>query len=307
MKKFGLIGHPIARSLSPGLFKAAYGGKYPYELIQGEDFETSYQRFLKDYDGINVTAPFKELAYAKADIISDECRIAGATNLLVKTSEGIKAYNSDLLGVRLWLQETLVHLSGGIEVSKRTPPTSWAPPPAARGVARFSPTSTPPKSKTGTVCPAEVLVVGCGGAGRAAAAAAVSLGLKCILMNRDITRAEKLQGGLAEMGYVTEVRPIEDFCRCFKEADIIIYNIPTAIPQLNELTDSDFVSGKEKYILEANYKDPSFNDTLINRISSANPMVQYTGGRTWLLYQALTGYEIFTGERPDLAGMSSVL
>ena len=42
MKRFGLIGHPIARSLSPGLFKAAYGGKYPYDLIQGEDFEESY-------------------------------------------------------------------------------------------------------------------------------------------------------------------------------------------------------------------------------------------------------------------------
>jgi len=103
MKKFGLIGHPIARSLSPGLFKAAYNGKYPYELIQGEDFEASYQRFMDEFAGINVTAPFKELAYAKADIVSDECRLAKATNLLVKTPEGVKAYNSDLLGVRLWL------------------------------------------------------------------------------------------------------------------------------------------------------------------------------------------------------------
>ena len=68
MKKFGLIGHPIARSLSPGLFKAAYNGKYPYELIQGEDFDASYQRFMDEFAGINVTAPFKELAYAKADI-----------------------------------------------------------------------------------------------------------------------------------------------------------------------------------------------------------------------------------------------
>ena len=105
--RFGLIGHPIARSLSPGLFKAAYDGKYKYDLIQGENFEESYQRFLDSYDGINVTAPFKELAYAKADIISVECRLAKATNLLVKTPEGVKAYNSDLLGVKLWLQEIM--------------------------------------------------------------------------------------------------------------------------------------------------------------------------------------------------------
>ena len=103
--KFGLIGHPIAHSLSPALFKAGYDGKYPYELIQTPDFEEAFDRILKEYDGINVTAPFKELAFAKADIHSQECRVIGASNLLVKTPEGVKAYNSDYLGVRMWLQE----------------------------------------------------------------------------------------------------------------------------------------------------------------------------------------------------------
>lgn len=263
MKRFGLIGHPIARSLSPGLFKAAYDGKYPYELIQGEDFEESYQRFLDGYDGINVTAPFKELAYAKADIISEECHLAKATNLLVKTPEGIKAYNSDYLGVRLWLQET-----------------------AEKHVA---------------------LIVGCGGAGKAAAAAAVSLGLGTILMNRNMDRAVQLQQSFAEMGYETSVRPISDFRKCFAEADIIIYNIPSAIDEIGKLTDEDFGNGKPKHILEANYKDPSFDSTFITKMQEANPGAAYTGGRTWLLYQAVTGYEIFTGEKPDLKKMSDVL
>ena len=151
MKRFGLIGHPIASSLSPGLFKAAYGGKYPYDLIQGEDFEESYQKFLDSSDGINVTAPFKEDAYAKADIVSEECRLAKATNLLVKTPEGVKAYNSDLLGVRLWLQERRLF---------------------------FNPDET-----------LTVLIVGCGGAGKAAAAAAASIGMKTVLMNRNPERA----------------------------------------------------------------------------------------------------------------------
>ena len=105
MKRFGLIGHPIAHSLSPALFKAGYDGKYPYALIETADFDEAYIRFLNGYEGINVTAPFKELAYARADILSDECRIIKATNLLIRTPEGIKAYNSDYLGVRMWLQE----------------------------------------------------------------------------------------------------------------------------------------------------------------------------------------------------------
>ena len=279
--KFGLIGHPIAHSLSPALFKAGYDGKYPYELIETGDFEKAYQKFLDSYDGINVTAPFKELAYAKADILSEECKVIKATNLLVKTPEGIKAYNSDYLGVRRWLSEVAEGL-------KRTPPTpsSWAPPPAARGVARFS---NPLPLHTAI----KVLIVGLGGAGKAAAAAAESLGMEVIRMNRTV-RDEQTQ-------------PLSDFRECFREADIIIYNIPAAIPELEELTDSDFAPGKPKHIMEANYRNPSFDEALIRKMKAANPLAEYTGGKTWLLYQAVTGYEIFTGEKPDLQRMSDVL
>ena len=279
--KFGLIGHPIAHSLSPALFKAGYDGRYPYELIETADFEKAYQRFLDGYDGINVTAPFKELAFAKADILSEECLAVKATNLLVKTPEGIKAYNSDYLGVRMWLSE----MAEGL---KRTPPTpsSWAPPPAARGVARFSSPLPPPTA-------VKVLIVGLGGAGKAAAAAAESLGMEVIRMNRTVRD---------EM-----TRPLSDFRECFKDADIIIYNIPTAIQEMNELTESDFTPGRPKFIMEANYKNPSFDEAFVKRMKEANPLAEYTGGRTWLLYQAMTGYEIFTGEKPDLKKMADVL
>ena len=103
--KFGLIGDPIAHSLSPALFKAGYNGRWAYDLIEGNDFENSFQRFMKEYQGINVTAPFKEMAFARADILSEECRLIGAANILVKTSDGVLACNSDFLGVRRWLQE----------------------------------------------------------------------------------------------------------------------------------------------------------------------------------------------------------
>lgn len=252
--KFGLIGHPIAHSLSPSLFKAGYGGCFPYELIEGADFEESYRRFIEEYDGINVTAPFKEPAFAKADILSEECRRVGAANLLIKTSDGVKAYNSDYLGVRMWLKEKAADV-----LSEKT----------------------------------SVLIVGTGGAGKAAGAAAESLGMEVIRMNRTVRDERTL--------------PLDDFKECFRDADIIIYNIPTSIPALNDLTGKDFNSGKPKFILEANYKDPSFTPSVIERMKKANPLAEYTGGRIWLLYQALTGYEIFTGEKPDLNRMSDVL
>ena len=293
--KFGLIGHPIAHSLSPALFKAGYDGRYPYELIETEDFEEAYRRFLDGYDGINVTAPFKELAYAKADILSQECRIIKATNLLVKTTDGIKAYNSDYLGVRMWLMEVAEGLKSVL------PP--W---PQGEGPTKWEGFfSTPPQPHS----TARVLIVGTGGAGKAAAVAAASLGMDLILTNRSMEKAEAVAKSVAAMdpAPAVEVRPLEDFRECFRTADIVIYNIPSAIPALAELSAEDFNPGHHKFILEANYKNPSFDKELIMKMMTANPEATCTKGTTWLLYQALTGYEIFTGEKPDLAPMSAVL
>ena len=289
--KFGLIGHPIGHSLSPALFKAGYEGRYPYELIETADFEEAYMRFLEGYDGINVTAPFKELAFAKADILSEECKAIGATNLLIKTQEGVKAYNSDYLGVRLWLEE-IYYKAFRTQAEVSSAGEKRATPLAAGGGAHD-------EGVGGVLFAADahrswnVLIVGTGGAGKAAAAAAESLGMTVIRMNRTVRD---------EM-----TRPLNDFRACFREADIVIYNIPTAIPALEELTAEDYTPGKPKHILEANYKNPSFTDKLIERMKGANPLARYTGGKTWLLYQAVTGYEIFTGEKPYLEMMADVL
>ena len=248
MKRFGLIGHPIDHSLSPALFKAGYDGKYPYELIQTPDFEQAWQKFVEGYDGVNVTAPFKELAFRKADILSEECQKIGATNLLIKTSQGIKGYNSDYLGVRLWISEVSTQL-------KKTP---------------------------------TVLIVGMGGAGKAAAAAAKSLGCETILMNRTL--------------FSDEIKPLNEFCQCFKEADIIIYNIPKRITEIEDLC--KISTSNTKYILEANYKDPSFDQSTLQKLKDIGLNIEYHTGQAWLLLQALTGYEIFTGEKPDLSKMA---
>ena len=258
MKKFGLIGHPIAHSLSPALFKAAYEGRYPYDLIEEEDFEKAYRRFLDEYDAVNVTAPFKESAFAKADIITDDCRSVGATNLLVKTAEGVIAYNSDFLGVRKWLMETSKKIRHNDKV--------------------------------------KVLVVGYGGAGKAATAAAESLGTDVTILNRTI-KSDKMKS-------------LDGFCSEFRQADIMIYNIPAPIKELDMLSEEDCRGGEhqlQKFILEANYKNPSFTPELIKNIHKSNPYIELTDGKIWLLYQAVTGYEIFTGETPDLKKMREVI
>lgn len=246
MKRFGLIGHPIAHSLSPALFKAGYDGRYTYDLIEEEVFDTAYARFLDRYDGINVTAPFKEHAFAKADIVAEECRAIGAANILIKTPEGIKAHNSDYLGVRMWIQENI-----GSDSSKT------------------------------------VLIVGAGGAGKAAAAAAASLGLKTTIINRTMSKAAKWAERQGIYEYI--IKPVEDFAEEFRRNDIVIYTLPVALPQISGLDRSEIE--EKKALLEANYKDP----------------VLRGNGKIWLLYQAVTGYELFTGEKPNLGQMSDVI
>lgn len=180
MPRFGLIGHPVSHSKSPELFRKAYGGKWEYDLIEGADFEASWAVFIDRYDGINITAPFKELALHKADILSPECMKTGATNLVVKTPEGIKAYNSDYLAV----MEILRPLRGDCS---------------------------------------SLAVIGFGGAGKAALAAAEELGFQTSLY-----RHNGIKDGV--------------------QADIVIYTLPRAVEGTDRISC--------RYLLEANYLDP---------------------------------------------------
>ena len=88
MRRFGLIGHPIAHSGSPALFAEWCGGRWPYDLIEGADFEASWQRFLDGYDAINITAPFKEEAFKRVmgnGTVDEGISDIGAINIAVKT------------------------------------------------------------------------------------------------------------------------------------------------------------------------------------------------------------------------------
>lgn len=245
MKRFGLIGNPVAGSLSPRLFAAAYEGRYPYDLIEGADFQLSWQRFLDDYTGINVTAPFKLLAFEKVDILSETARLSGAVNLCVKTPEGIAGYNTDVDGVRLSLQEA-------------------------------------------GVVPQETLVVGAGGAGRAASVAAMQLGCRVTIINRTESKAQALAEALG-----CAWRPMEDLSLVLSHATLLLSTIPSChIDALNPAS----LFGRT--ILEADYRHPTL---------SGFPGCRYVSGRRWLLHQAVAGYALFTGETPDATAMAEVL
>ena len=104
MKQFGIIGYPAAHSLSPILFKEAYGGAFGYDIIETSSFDHAFGLFLKYYDAVNLTMPFKGLAAERADFRSEAVQATGAANILVKEADGIHAYNSDYLAVKKILE-----------------------------------------------------------------------------------------------------------------------------------------------------------------------------------------------------------
>ena len=283
MPEFGLIGHPIEHSLSPRLFEAAYHGKYSYDLIHGDVFEESYLKFLKDYRAVNVTAPFKEKAYAKADIVSGPVALTGAANILVNTPEGVSAYNSDFTGVILTVADEL--FPGIVREFYGTFGSN-----AHVKVHQFV------RAKLAERCgrrPA-ALVAGLGGAGKAAALAAAEMGYSTTVMNRTSSKADTFVKGLPEYGF--RVAPMEDFREELRRADLLVYALPAALDCFAELGPDDFIG--KPIVLEANYRDPAFSGLLLARMLDAG--ARYLPGRLWLVNQAVSGYSVMTGEIPDI-------
>ena len=302
MKKFGLIGYPVKGSLSPALFIAGYHGKYRYDLIENRDFGTAYRTFLDEYDGINVTAPFKMDAFGQAGKKSEICTKTGAANLLLKDGGTISAYNTDYYGIVLSILDALIPDIGGYGWFMENCIDGNDDGNGNAGKAGFG--FTPPAGLAEAFHGHEpkALIAGCGGAGRAAAVAAASLGYRTVLLNRSVSKAEKIASDIPEYGFA--VAGTERFRELFRESDLVIYTIPGNIPELASM-DSSFYRGKNKIVLEANYKTPSFGPVQTVMLESEGGIL--VSGKRWLLYQAMTGFMIFTGERPDFQQMCKVI
>ena len=101
---FAVIGNPISHSLSPEihhLFANSLDIDLVYDKICVESFE--FEKVVKDFfqaknTGLNVTSPFKELAYKISDFHTKQVEMAGAANVLWENDNKIYADNTDGIG-----------------------------------------------------------------------------------------------------------------------------------------------------------------------------------------------------------------
>ena len=103
---YAVFGNPIKHSKSPTIhteFARQFDEQITYRALRVEDdeFEARVKAFFEGGgQGLNITVPFKERAYALADQASERATRAGAANCLIPQADGqLRADNTDGVGL----------------------------------------------------------------------------------------------------------------------------------------------------------------------------------------------------------------
>ena len=105
-----LLGSEISHSASPAHWKKTFekkGLNWTYELADIPD-ETEAKKFIlaKEYVAINITTPWKKLAFECADIRDGASKFAGGCNFLIHNKGKLEGYNVDGSGCVNFLKST---------------------------------------------------------------------------------------------------------------------------------------------------------------------------------------------------------
>ncbi|HVC30822.1 MAG TPA: shikimate dehydrogenase [Steroidobacteraceae bacterium] len=167
---YGLVGHPVAHSLSPfihAMFARQMGQAMSYRLFDfaPEELDERITAFFAQGGrGLNITLPYKVTAAARADELTTRARHAGAVNTLALREDGsILGDNTDGVGLT---QDLCVNQR--VVVTRR-----------------------------------RVLIIGAGGAARGVIAPLLGLEPeRVVIANRTADRARALAAAFAQLGNV---------------------------------------------------------------------------------------------------------
>jgi shikimate dehydrogenase len=164
-RRVGLIGWPVAHSMSPAMHNAAFealGLDWRYELlpVPPRKLEAALADLRAgEYAGANITVPHKSAIVAYLDKTDDAARSIGAVNTVAVSGEELLGYNTDAPGVVGVLGDAGLELSG-----------------------------------------LRALVLGAGGAARAVVYALARAGCAVTIYNRTVMRAACLAVHVHELG-----------------------------------------------------------------------------------------------------------
>src|SRR6056297_869977 len=117
MKKFAVIGSPIAHSKSPALHEAGFNelaieASFTAIEIKPEDLGSWLSVNMIDYSGLAVTIPHKEAILPFVQKLSPAAQAIGAVNTLYWEHEVLHGTNTDCVGVLRALQTEVPNIEG---------------------------------------------------------------------------------------------------------------------------------------------------------------------------------------------------
>ena len=285
-KKYAILGHNIAYSVSPQMHGAAFAAtKLPNEYVR-VDVET-VEEFIEsdlfqsdDFGGTSVTIPHKQAIIPYADVLSEAAKTIGSVNTLIAKTEFVDddfkrviyGDNTDWKGIFNPLDRLL---GGSVDSS-----TDHA------------------------------LILGAGGTARAAAYVAKKLGLQRIYYNRTPSKAQELAdtfGGTVISG-LDQTSDDESLGALLENSEssqirVVISTLPAA---------SEFVlpewllahsKQKKPIIFDVNYKP--FYTKLLLQAEEAGCMV--VRGSEMLWEQGVGQFELWTGRTAPYGVMKQVV
>ena len=264
MKRAGVIGWPVAHSLSPvlhGHWLREYGIAGSYEKIPAtpEAFAGVIARLREEgYAGVNVTVPHKEAAFALADENDDAAMLVGASNLLAFGADDVRGHNTDYYGLMESLRENI----GGLEGKS-------------------------------------AILLGAGGAARGAVLALDMLGADEIhILNRDASRATALAQALAP--HLPETTLMPGGLSLWKDVAFdaaLVVNSTSAGMGANPPLDLD-LSLLLPDAAVCDIVDHPLETRLLADAKAKGLLA--IDGLGMLMHQAVPSFEAFFGQRPDV-------
>lgn len=263
---FAVVGNPVGHSWSPrvhGMALKAAGLDAVYVALEPTDF----REFLplctdENFRGFSVTAPFKEAACEASrsrDAASDATR---ATNTLIRESHGWRGLNTDVPAIKETLERAF-------QIHGSTPGR-----PVALGAA-------------------QTLVLGTGGAARAAVQAVKEAHGKVTVAGRDRAKAEALARAMSCSACRWEEIPRFAY-------DVLVHCTPVgSLAEPGKLpVPAEWIRGGT-LVLDAVYR-PLKTPLLAEAVRKGCTAVP---GGEWFVRQAQAQFKLFTGQPPDEALM----
>lgn len=261
-KKYYLLGNKIQKSFSPLLHNTGFkelGLPHTYGLFEVPEVDASVKQLLKDdkLGGLSITAPHKLQILPLLDTVSEDARIMGSVNTVIVTN------------------------SQTGERSLHGENTDW------QGISRCITRGLTTKSSNLTG-----VVVGAGGAARAAVFAMIKLEIPVIyVVNRTLERARALAAtfpghDVRVVGSIKEL--VESTSVAFS---VIVGCIPADALQEDDIPASIFVRADHGVLVEMAYHTQS---SLVT-VAQKSPGWNVFDGIDVLQQQAYSQFKMWTG------------